>query len=564
MWQDVARDRVVQAKLPPRDRTVTMPPGLPEFTLGYEALAWIEHYLRVVSGPYAGDAFECTADQALFLVWWYAVNDRGEWLFNRGVRRRSKGSGKSPFAAALAFFELVGPARFDRFDSDVPGGVVGKPTPLSLVQFAATSETQTGVTMRHVRAMGNPKSLVRREFGLDVGKTYVDTAAGGKLQLLTSSASSAEGHEPSLVIADETEHWLPSNGGVDMHRVLLRNLSKTGARMVETCNAWEPGAESVAEKSFNDWVDQEEGKLDEDVLTLYDARVAPSNAVLHDSPLDGQIGLSETLAFMYEEHPWANLRAIRTDILTPSTKPSESMRFYFNKPAVSQDAWLDDGEWAALADPGRELVPGEEVVLFFDGSKSNDHTALVGCCMSDGFVFTVGVWEPGAVSGVVDTNSVDAAVRRMRDEFYVVAFFADVREFESYVKTSWPALFDEVAGEKPLLVEAQKLGKAAAPIAWDMRSHGYDFAAASEQCRAEIERQEFRHDGNWVTAKHVGNCRVMERRGFWTVKKESPKSPNKIDAAVCVIGARMVYNQVKRSVEWENYVGSSEDWTVWV
>lgn len=551
-------DRDYSAGLPPRERTVTMPPGLPEFSLGYSALGWIETNLRVPSGVYAGRPFECTFDQALFLLWWYAVDSSGKWLFKRGVRRLAKGSGKSPFAAALALFELLGDCRFGGFDKDAPGGVVGKPVALPVVQLAAVSEAQTGVTMRLITGMANKRTAVFRKYGLEVGRTYVYTSSGGKLQLLTASAASAEGAEPSFVIADEVEWWTPGTGGVDMWDTLRRNLAKSGSRMLETCNAWIPGQESVAEKSFDDWCLQEEGKLRDTQKVLYDARVAPACTALTDEPEPGEISLSDGLGFVYEDAPWAAIGAIKNEIWTPSTPTSVSRRFYLNQPNAAQDSWVSMQEWAAMADPDRVLVDGEEVVLFFDGSKSNDNTALVGCCMSDGFVFTVGVWEPEKTTGVINVGKVDAAVRRTFERFTVVAFWADVREWESFVKVSWP----EELGES-ILVPAQAKGKAASLIAWDMRSHGYEFALASEECRAEIEDGRFKHDGNWDTSKHVGNARETERRGFVTIKKESPKSPKKIDAAVCVIGARMVYRAVLASPEWEQYSGSGGDWIVW-
>ena len=125
------------------------------------------------------------------------------------------------------------------------------------------------------------------------------------------------------------------------------------------------------------------------------------------------------------------------------------------------------------------------------------------------------------------------------------------------MKVSWPEVFAD-----SLLVPAVRSGKAAALIAWDMRTHVYDFALASEMCRAEIEDSLFTHDGNWETSRHIGNARMTERKGLITIKKESPKSPNKIDAAVCVIGARMVYRAVSASAEWEKRSGAGKDWVV--
>lgn len=550
--------REFQASLPPGDRCVTLPVGLPELTLGYGVLTWMERELVVPSGPFAGSPFVATSQQALFLLWYYAVDKQGRWVFSRAVRRLAKGSGKTPFAAAMALAELLGPVRFGGFVHGVPGGCVGVPVRLPLVQVAATSEEQTGVTMRIVTGMAHKGSRLQRKYQLDPGKTFIDTPSGGRLRLLTSSAASAEGSESSFVIADETEHWKPANGGVELWHTLRRNLAKTGSRMLETCNAWEPGVDSVAEASFDDWVAQEEGRLRDGAgRTLYDARVAPSFTSLSDEPGEGEVSLTDGLKFVYEGSPWTDIEAIKSEVWSPSNPVSVSRRFYLNQPTVSESAWVEPGVWAALADGERRLRKGEEVVLFFDGSKSGDNTALVGCCMSDGFVFTVDVWEPEESTGVVDVEDVQAAVDWVRAQFDVVGFFSDVREWESFAKLQWPREFEE-----SIIVPAQDHGKAASLVAWDMRSHGLEFATAAEMCRAEIEDGLFRHDGNFVTARHIANCRMAEQRGHITVKKESPKSSKKIDAAVCVIGARMVYRMVKEDPRYKKHVRAGGDWVV--
>lgn len=550
--------REFQASLPPGDRCVTLPVGLPELTLGYGVLTWMERELVVPSGPFAGSPFVATQQQALFLLWYYAVDKQGRWVFSRAVRRLAKGSGKTPFAAAMALAELLGPVRFGGFVHGVPGGCVGVPVRLPLVQVAATSEEQTGVTMRIVTGMAHKGSRLQRKYQLDPGKTFIDTPAGGRLRLLTSSAASAEGSESSFVIADEVEHWKPANGGVELWHTLRRNLAKTGSRMLETCNAWEPGVDSVAEASFDDWVAQEEGRLREGAgRTLYDARVAPSFTSLSDEPGEGEVSLTEGLKFVYEGSPWTDIEAIKSEVWSPSNPVSVSRRFYLNQPTVSESAWVEPGVWAALADSDRKLRKGEEVVLFFDGSKSGDNTALVGCCMEDGFVFTVDVWEPEEDTGLVDVDDVVAAVDWVRAQFDVVGFFSDVREWESFAKLQWPREFED-----SIVVPAQDHGKAASLVAWDMRSHGLEFATAAEMCRAEIEDGLFHHDGNFVTARHIANCRMAEQRGHITVKKESPKSSKKIDAAVCVIGARMVYRMVKEDPRYKKRVRAGGEWIV--
>ena len=41
-------------------------------------------------------------------------------------------------------------------------------------------------------------------------------------------------------------------------------------------------------------------------------------------------------------------------------------------------SWITLEEWTLLRKPDREVKKGEPIVMFFDGSKSNDHTALGG------------------------------------------------------------------------------------------------------------------------------------------------------------------------------------------
>lgn len=538
-------DRHRDWEKPPRERLVTLPPDLPKLTLGYQVVKWIEDNLIQPNGPRAKRRVHLLPSQVEYLLHFYAVDENLEWIYNRAVRRRSKGTGKSPFAAMCALAELLGPVKPIALDPRAPGGVIGTNVSMPLVNVAATSEDQTANTIRMVRAMANQSTKLARDYELVPKKTFIETPDGGVLKQITSSATSAEGGELTAAIADETEHWTSSNGGPDLAETLDQNLTKTGGRLQETCNAWIPGVESVAESTFESWCLQEEGRLAHDHAQriLYDARIAPPGV-----DLTNEAELMAALEFVYDDAWFANLNATKNKIWSPTYPVSRSRRFFLNQPNAAENSWITLQDWSVMADPERKLVPGEDIVLFFDGSKSNDHTALVGCCMSDGHVFTAGVWEPTGEPKMIDFNAVDSTVERMFEFYNPVAFFSDVREWESYAKSLWPERYED-----RLILDAQKGGAAASPVAWDMRSHALEFARAAEQCRTEIEDGKFTHDGNWTTSRHMGNCRENEFRGHISVKKESPRSPNKIDAAVCVIGARMVYHLVKKSPEWETY-----------
>lgn len=522
----------------PQERLATLPEGLPKFTLGYEALAWAAKYLRHPNGIRAGKAWQFTREQARFVLWFYALDENGRWLFHHGARRLAKGSGKSPFAAVMALIELLAPVRFDHWDPDVPGSVAGKPVSMPWVQIAAVSLDQTENTMRMVRAMASPANApaLHRDYSLDVGKTQIFVQPEGKLEVITSSAATAEGAESTFVIGDELEHWTPSNGGAELHATLMDNLSKSGSRMLETLNAWKPGINSAGESTFNDWVLQETGRSKNESRILYDARQAP-----HDTEMGDADSLRSALEWVYADCPWSDIDAIMTRIWSPSAQVDDSKRKYLNWPVASSDSWCDPQDWAQMARPDIDVAPGEDIVMFFDGSLSNDHTALIGCRMDDGHIFTIGVWQPKAADPddkpMVDVQAVDDRVDFAFATWNVIGFYADVREWESFTKVAWPERYRD----RLELWATSRGAQQPEPIAWDMRGKDFQFTTAAELAEAEVMQHSFTHDGNPLLTEHVLNARRHEGRFGITVRKESRKSAKKIDACVCMIGARMVW-----------------------
>lgn len=545
------------ASLPPASsRLLTLPPGEPEFTLGYEVAAWVEGHhwsgfrgLIQPNGPRAGKPFRLMNDQLRFYAWWYAVDEDGRWLFNHGARRRAKGSGKSPFAAVWSLGEFCGPVRLWDFDKSLPGGCRGKPVDMPLVQIAATAESQTANTMRMVRAFAPKESEIVSRYKLDPGKTRYYRLPEGTLEVITSSSSAAEGGESSAVVGDETEHWKPSNGGPELAAVLEDNLAKSSNRMIETANAWVPGQQSVAEDTWLAWLAQEEGRTRGKTRILYDAAIAPADTDMADPD-----SLRSALEFVYQDSPWVDVDTIMERIWSPRSRPNDSKRKYLNQPATVDDAWTEPEKWAVLENADHVVEDGADIVMFFDGSKSRDATALMACEVDTGHVFTLGVWEPDPndPDDMVDVADVDRVVIQTFEKYTVLAFFADVREFESFVLTEWPNRYRD-----ELIVMASTHSKPPQPIAWDMRGHQLDFAKAAEACNAEIMEAVvhedgtveggFTHDGDSRVARHVANCRRRAYRDCITVSKESPDSPLKIDAAVCVIGVRMVRRLVLAS-----------------
>ena len=195
---------------------------LPEHTLGWGILNWLYKYVLTPGGPYAGQPFMPTMEQARFILWWYAVDSDGRFVYRSGTLRRMKGWGKDPLVGALSLAELLGPVEFSHFDAE--GLAVGKPKYDPWVQIAAVSNDQTRNTFTLFPSLVSPHK--KEEFGLDVNKTIVYDNRGKMIEGVTSSPMALEGKRPTFVVQNETQWWIESNQGKDMASVIAGNVTK--------------------------------------------------------------------------------------------------------------------------------------------------------------------------------------------------------------------------------------------------------------------------------------------------------------------------------------------------
>lgn len=498
-------------------------PTVPERSLGRDVFDWCQRYIRQPDGPRAGEPWKFTREQIRFLHYFYAVDARGRFLWSRAVLRRAKGWGKSPFMAALALAELCGPVRYG--GDDARGEPVGVPVTMPWVQIAGVSEKQTTNTMSMVLAM-IVESDILDDYGLDPGLTRVFTGAGGRLEPITASAPTAEGARPTFCVLDETHHWVQANGGHKLAEVIRRNLGKSrdgAARSIETTNAHEQGGESVAERSYDAWQAQLTGKA-RGATILYDSREAPPDVDLADEEF-----LLEALEATYGDSSWVDLERIRDEIYDPGTPPSVSRQFYLNQLSVAEDAWVAPDQWDACADPTVTVADRVEITLGFDGSKSDDHSALIGCLIESDHLFELGVWAPAAATGEVDRADIDRVVRATFERFDVVGFYSDLHPFESYVD-AWA---EELGAD--LVVKASLRQ----PVAWDIRARGQQFTTAVERLHDAIVEGSVSHCGSARFRQHVHNARRAPNRWGVSVRKEHRESPRKIDSVPAAVLARL-------------------------
>lgn len=501
---------------------------LPEHTIGWEAIAWAESTLSAIRGE---GMLQLTPEQMRVTLWFYAVDDEGDFTYQQAVYQAYKGAGKDPFGAVLAIIELIGPCRFSHWEYDEDGNKhpVAKDNPDGLVQLAGVSKAQTRNTMDMV-----PKLLsktVRQEYKLDVQREIVYAYEGQRrMEMIGANPTALEGNRASFGVLNEIQHWVPSQGGQNLHNTIRDNVGKTpGNHYICITNAYQEGQGSVLEDIR---IEQEKvwAGIAPDSGWLYMSREAHPEAPLEPEwvPLimDTIIG----------DAWWqrGNMKALAKRVLDGSRPPSRTRRMYYNQVVSSEDKFFNAAEWGnALAEGclGTELDlrPNDEIVLGFDGGKTGDATALVAIRVRDKLIVPILVEQrpehwPKDQRWEVDRSLVNEEVHRVMDTFQVRAFFADTKLWESYI-----AMWSEEYGGV-----LQVRATATSAIGWDMSGSGSRERVSKmwELYRSSIIEGRLKHNGSGILRLHALNAHMGHNGKGLIARKDKPDSPRKIDVMV--------------------------------
>lgn len=518
--------------LPVRSIPDTIP--LPTDTIGWEILAWATDNLRQPDGPDAGSRWRYTGEQTRVVLRWYAIAD-STFQYRQGTFRRLKGHGKDPLLASLAAVELCGPCRFAGRHAD--GIPFAEEHQAPWVQVCAVSLTQTKNTMRLFPGLFTDECIERH--GIDIGREIIRTERNGLIEAVTSSPRAIEGGRPTLVILNETHHWVSSNGGHEMSETIAGNVGKSrggGTRTMEITNAPLPGEDSVAERTWHAWSKIQEGKA-RDSGMYYDSVESPP--VDMSDPDSLRAGIISARG----DAEWLDPEWIISTIYSGQMPKSRSQRMYLNQLVTAEDQLISPQDWDSCLAEDLVLKPGDKITLGFDGGKSDDATALIAVRVADRAIFPLGVWEkpdgPEADGWQVSRNTVDSTVRNALDTYDVQAFFADVALWESYVD-SWSA---DYGGS--LMVRASTRSA----VGRDMRGGIRELDEANERLVSAIESHRVLHNGNRTLRRHVLNARRRPSRyeGLLSFGKASRESSKKVDAYAATLLADLARHRLVES-----------------
>lgn len=496
--------------------------ALPKRTLGWQIAGWTHEWMTGEDG----NPWKFTKEQMRFVLWWYAVDDRGRFSYRKGVLQRMKGWGKDPLLAVLCLVELLGPSRFSHWDDK--GQPVGVRHPQAWVQVTAVNQAQTTNTMALLPGLISP--AMKKQYDIKDGAVLIRAMQGTvRLEAVTSSYRALEGKRTTFVLMNETHHWVLGNQGHKMYETIDGNTTKGkggGARYLAITNAYLPGEDSVAERMRDSWEKINEGRA-ADVGFLYDSIEAHP-----ETPLTAE-AIRIVVPKIRGDATWLDIDAIIASILDTQNPPSRSRRMWLNQVVAEEDALFGPADWQSLSDESLVLLPGQPVVLGFDGGKTEDSTALVAIRIEDLAVFLLLLEEPPEMDTSivrrdengekitgwnVDRIKVNSAVHDAFRTFSVKAFYADVAQWESYI-SDWERDYGD-----QLLVKAH--GSNA--IGWDMRGSQQLVTRANERLMQAIFDRKIKHNGDLALKRHVLNAH--RRSNNYGISFGKPSDARKVDA----------------------------------
>lgn len=511
-------------------------------TLGYDVADWMTSYLLQ---PDIDDSipFVPTQEQLDFLVDLYEIDPQTcKRVKSRAVLSRPRGWGKSPFLAAICCVEAMGPVLCDGWDADgQPVGIPWARRRTPLVQVTATTDDQTANTWTPLLEMLRG-SGAEDEYGVEAMDSFV-TMRRGKIEKRTSSATSVKGARAVMAVLDQTETWLPGNGGPKLAKTLRNNATKLGGVTIETPNAYTIGERSVAETTarFAELVAEGKVKPEAARRLLYSHREAPLN-----TDISNRESLIEGLRIAYGDASgdprgclihepactpgWVDVERTADDFWEPDNDPAEMCADFLNQINSASDAWLTMPELRAIEDSDKTISSHEPITLGFDGSEGRkigiaDATVLIGYSITQKHLFKVGIWsQPDGPKGEgwqPPRLEIEQKIRETFDRFNVVGFYADPSAGWAQDVKTWEARYSKRLKAKISTNE---------PIRYPQRN----VTATCEnfaQLLSAIRQEMVTYDGDPTMTAHFLNARKSPRQaGYVLVKPADDQDYSKIDA----------------------------------
>lgn len=432
-----------------------------DFPTLWVALEWIERHCVIPDGMFSGDPFRLLDWQTWSLANHYRIKASARWIPDSPVlgpafyNRRSmvvlpQKSGKGPLSAAVACLEGLGPSLFFGWatkgetyrcrDWGCPcgwiytyaeGEAMGMGWSTPLIQLTASSVEQVENVFAALRPMINQGRL--SEVIPHTREEFIRLPANGRIDAVSSSARSRLGQRVTARLGDELGLWLPNTQMIRVDDTQRRGLAGMGGRAFDTTNSWDPGeyssAQQTSEAALPDvFIYHPQPPVSLSYLNKQERRKI--HAHVYGSSLKSRGGHVDM----------DSIEAEASELL--KRDPNQAMRFFGNMVVAGNKSWIPAPTWKS-AERDAPIPAGGKVCLGFDGSDSDDWTAIRACTLGGfGFTPTYGpdelptIWNPAMWGGRIPRSEVHAAVDHLFSKYNVVRMYCDPRDWQTEIE-SW-------------------------------------------------------------------------------------------------------------------------------
>jgi phage terminase large subunit-like protein len=493
-------------------------------TLGPAVCDWIEDSLVYGPGDLRGEPYRLNPEQRALVFRMYEVHPEGS---PRAGRRRfarvgislRKGSAKTEFAAAIVAAELHpdAPVRCAGWRGLNPIGEGVRDPYIPLIAYTEEQSEDLAYAALYVMLAEGP---LARDFDLGLERIMRRTG-DGKAVALAGAPDARDGARTTHQLFDETHRFiLPRQKAA--HRTMLANTPKRPLAdpwTLETTTAPSPGQGSVAEATFEYARSVlAAGDAGESGLLFFHREAGPEHDISTPAGLRAAIRAASGAA-----GEWADVERIAAQWDDPEADHSFLERVWLNRLVQGSDRAFDSKAFAECRSD-RIIPDGARVTVGFDGSRTGDSTGIVVTEIETGHQAVLGVWSnPGRDDWEVPEREVDAVIEEVFARWDVWRANCDPWHWESWV-SAWAGRHGDRRVVKFYTNSIRRIG--AALVAYV----------------GAIAHGEVTHDGHGELVAHIGNA-VRELSNFrdsdgdrlWTIRKERPDSPFKIDLAMAAV-----------------------------
>lgn len=453
-------------------------------TYGNEVIEWIEEHCVLPTGEHIGEPFRLMEWQKEWIRELYRTDAVGTLQYRWALLGVPKGNGKSPLAAALGLYHLLG-------DPDVAD---------PWVVVAAASDKQADIVFDAAKRMCEMSPSLNARTTRYRWEIQVKDAPG-KIERVAASGGKLDGKIVSMLILDELHEWTLENWVVLTGGALKRR----GSQIIQTTTAgWDQDSICYREYSKGQTLTGVHNP------TYFVKWFTAPDSMDYRSPETWKLANPSWGELVFPE--------ILAD-LAINVPESQFRRYRLNQWVESEDFWLPSGAWEACRDPEIELLREVPTYVGWDASTTNDSTGVVCVQEQDGKIIAKSrVWaRPVRPDGNPDESwrlpivEVEDYIRDLCRIWDVVSIAYD----PAFI--TWSAADLEAEG-LPMVKTPQSPAR---------------MCPATAALFEAIVQGKLRHDGDPVLTAHVKSAKIhrMRRGGEMLEKQHAGK---KIDAAIAL------------------------------